>query len=160
MIVIADTSPLNYLIRIGHIDLLPQLYDQIVIPPSVLAELRRPGAPKTVRDWIEQPAAWLDIQAPLQTPDIALLQARLGPGEQEAILLAQEVKADEIIIDELRGRREAARRQIRVTGTIGVLQAAAKLGLLDLRSALERLRGTNFRIEKAFLDRLIRGEEV
>jgi len=160
MIVIADTSPLNYLIRIAHIDILPQLYDRIVIPPSVLVELRSPGAPEAVRHWIEKPAAWLDIQAPQQTPDLALLEAKLGPGEQEAILLAQEVKADELIIDEQRGRREAARRHIRVTGTIGVLRAAAKSGLLDLRDALERLRRTNFRIEKDFLDRLIRGEDI
>ena len=160
MIVIADTSPLNYLIRIAHIEILPQLYDRIVIPPSVLVELGSAGAPDAVRRWIQQPPAWLEIQAPRQTPDVALLEAKLGSGEQEAILLAQEVNADEMIIDELRGRREAARRQIRVTGTIGVLRAAAKIGLLDLQQALERLRRTNFRIDKQFLDHLIRGEEI
>jgi predicted nucleic acid-binding protein len=84
----------------------------------------------------------------------------LGPGEREAILLAQELKADELIIDELRGRQEAVLRQMRVTGTIGVLRAAAKLGLLDLRDALERLSRTNFRIDKEFLERLIREEKA
>jgi len=159
MIVIADTSPLNYLISIGNIDILPQLYDRIVIPPAVLLELGNPGAPDAVRQWIQQPPAWLHIQAPQQTPDVALLEAKLGPGEHEAILLAEEVNADEVVIDELRGRRQAARRQIRVTGTIGVLRAAVKIGLLDLLEALERLRRTNFRIDNEFLDRLIRGEE-
>jgi predicted nucleic acid-binding protein len=85
MIVIADTSPLNYLIRIGNIDILPQLYERIVIPPAVLVELGRPGAPDAVRQWIQQPPAWLHIQAPQQTPSVALLEAKLGPGEQEAI---------------------------------------------------------------------------
>ena len=160
MIVIADTSPLNYLIRIGHVDVLPQLYGRIVIPPSVLMELKSKGAPEAVRQWIEQPAAWLEIQAPQQTADLALLEAKLGPGEQEAILLAEEVKADEVIIDELRGRREATRRHIRVTGTIGVLRAAAKIGLIDLGNALERLGRTNFRIEKALLDRIVRGDQM
>ena len=84
----------------------------------------------------------------------------MGPGEREAILLAQELKADELIIDELRGRQEAVLRQMRVTGTIGVLRAAAKLGLLDLRDALERLSRTNFRIDKEFLERLIREEKA
>jgi predicted nucleic acid-binding protein len=160
MIVIADTSPLNYLIRIGHTDVLPKLYDRIVIPPSVLAELRSPGAPEAVRHWIGQPVPWLDIQAAQSAPDLALLQAKLGPGEQEAILLAQELNADELLMDDMSGRREARRRHLSVTGTIGVLRAAAKLGLLDFRDALERLRRTNFRIEKEFIDRLIRGEEV
>jgi predicted nucleic acid-binding protein len=75
-------------------------------------------------------------------------------------LLAQELSADELIIDELRGRQEAARRHLRVTGTLGVLMTAAQLGLLDLRESLGRLRATNFRIDKEFLDRLIRGEET
>lgn len=160
MIVIADTSPLNYLIQIGYIDILPALYGRIVVPQAVFAELSSPVAPAAVRLWVAEPAAWLDIQTPRQTADVALLEAKLGPGEQEAILLAQEVKADQIIIDELRGRREAIRRQLRVTGTIGVLRAAAKIGLLDLRDALQRLGHTNFRIEKALLDRLIDGEEI
>jgi predicted nucleic acid-binding protein len=59
MIGIADTSPLNYLIRIGHIDVLPQVYDRIVIPPSVQAELNHPQAPEMVSQWIAQPAEWL-----------------------------------------------------------------------------------------------------
>ena len=57
------------------------------------------------------------------------------------------------------GHEEAARRQIRVTETVGILRAAAKLGLLELRDALGRLRGTNVRIEKEFLDRLIQEEK-
>jgi predicted nucleic acid-binding protein len=64
MIVIADTSPLNYLIRIGHIDVLPKVYDRIVIPPSVQAELNHPQAPEMVSQWIAQPAAWLENTNP------------------------------------------------------------------------------------------------
>jgi hypothetical protein len=65
-----------------------------------------------------------------------------------------------LLIDDMGGRYEAARRHLSVTGTIGVLRAAAKLGLLDFRDALDRLRGTNFRIAKGLLDRLQRGEEM
>jgi hypothetical protein len=106
----------------------------------VLAELGSPGAPEAVRHWIEKPSGWLDIQTPRSAPDLALLQAKLGPGEQEAIVLAQELNADELLMDDMGGRREARRRHLSVTGTVGVLRAAAKLGLLDLRDALERLR--------------------
>jgi predicted nucleic acid-binding protein len=58
------------------------------------------------------------------------------------------------------GRRETKRRHLSVTGTVGVLRAAARIGLLNLADALDRLRRTNFRFEKELLDRLIRGEEV
>jgi predicted nucleic acid-binding protein len=51
MVVVADTSPMNYLVLIRQIDLRTQLYKQILIPTAVLAELEHPGAPKAVRDW-------------------------------------------------------------------------------------------------------------
>jgi predicted nucleic acid-binding protein len=80
---------------------------------------------------------------------------RIDPGEREAILLAEELGADEIILDDLRGRREAERRKLHPVGTLGVLQAAPKKGLLDLRKALQRLRETNFYIAEELLDQLI-----
>jgi predicted nucleic acid-binding protein len=57
MIVVADASPLNYLVLIDQIGLLPILYQQVLIPEAVLAELRRPRAPKSVGLWIASPAA-------------------------------------------------------------------------------------------------------
>jgi len=159
MIVIADTSPVNYLIRIGHIDVLPILFSGILVPPSVMTELRNPLAPEAVRQWIMQPAAWLKIQAPRQTPDPALLEARLGAGERDAILLAQELGANELIIDELRGRRVAQLRRLHFIGTLGVLRTAADQGLLDFKEAIARLQTTNFYIAPKLLDLIIGDEE-
>jgi predicted nucleic acid-binding protein len=51
MIVVADTTPLNYLVIIGHIELLPALYQSVLIPQEVHRELQRPGTPPTVRAW-------------------------------------------------------------------------------------------------------------
>jgi len=121
MIVIADTGPVNYLILIGEIDLLPALYGRIVVPPAVCQELKMPRAPEAVRLWIAMPPAWIETRAPAQGPDAELAKAGLDAGESEAILLAQELGADQLIIDELRGRREAERRHLRFTGTVGVL---------------------------------------
>jgi predicted nucleic acid-binding protein len=87
------------------------------------------------------------------------LQARLGPGECDAILLAQELGADVLIIDELRGRREAGRRHLHFTGTIGVLRAAAREGLLDFKSAIDQLRQTTFYIAQDVLDQLLREQD-
>ena len=109
MIVIADTGPLNYLILIGEIEVLPKLYGRILVPPAVCTELRRLHAPDPVRLWIAKPPPWLETRAPRQAPDAELLKARLDAGERDAILLAQELGADSLIIDERRGRREAER---------------------------------------------------
>ena len=84
--------------------------------------------------------------------------AHLDTGERDAILLAEELGADQLIIDEVRGRRVAKRRQIPFTGTLGVLAAAAERGLLDLKSAVDRLRQTSFHISQDILDRLIEGQ--
>jgi predicted nucleic acid-binding protein len=118
MIVIADTSPINYLVLIDHIEVLPKLYGRILTPPAVCDELRSALAPLPVRRWIAHPPLWLEVQAAGRAPDAALLQAQLGAGEREAIVLAQELAADELIIDELRGRREARRRHLHFTGTL------------------------------------------
>ena len=156
MIVIADTSPINYLIEIGEVEVLPGLDGRVFVPPTVCAELQRARASERVRTWIAQPHPWLEVRAPNRSPDAQL--AHLDAGERDAILLAEEWGADQLIIDEIRGRREAERRQPPFTGTLGVLAAAAESGLLNLRSAVDRLRHTNFHIAQNILDRLIEGQ--
>jgi predicted nucleic acid-binding protein len=102
---------------------LPGLYQRVTIPPSVCEELGRSRTPEPVPIWIAQPPAWLEVRAPSGSPDAEL--ARLDAGERDAILLAEELGADQIAIDEIRGRREAQRRNIPFTGTLGVLAAGA-----------------------------------
>jgi hypothetical protein len=80
MSVISDTSPLCYLILIEQINLLSQLYGQIIIPDVVQQELQTASAPISVQQWINRPPPWLTIQALNQPPDLAL--NRLDPGEQ------------------------------------------------------------------------------
>ncbi|MGH9323477.1 MAG: DUF3368 domain-containing protein [Vicinamibacteria bacterium] len=80
----------------------------------------------------------------------------LGEGERDAILLAEELGADALLIDDRDGRREAQRRKLRMIGTLGVLAAAAEQGLLDLPDALERLKGTTFRASPSLYDALLK----
>ena len=154
MIVVADTGPINYLVLIGEIDLLSALYIQVLIPASVRAELDRPRTPESVRRWIASPPEWLEVRVPANRagPELSHLDA----GERDAILLAEELHADQLIMDEIRGRREAGRRQIPFTGTLGVLSAGSREGLIDLKEALFRLRRTSFHVSQEILDRLIR----
>ena len=158
MIVIADTGPINYLILIQEIQILPALYGRIFVPFSVCEELKRPRAPDAVRSWMNQPPAWFEVRTPSQLPDAELAGAHLDAGERDAILLAEELNANQLIIDEIRGRRIALHRHLPFTGTLGVLKAGAEQGLLDLRTTVARLSQTNFHISKEILDRLI-GQE-
>jgi predicted nucleic acid-binding protein len=79
----------------------------------------------------------------------------LDVGERDAILLALEIKADLVLMDEREGVEEATRLGLTVTGTLGVLDRAAEKGLLDLPDVLSRLRVTNFRVSPTLLDRLL-----
>jgi predicted nucleic acid-binding protein len=85
MIVVADASPICYLLLIGHIDLLQRLFAQVMIPQAVRDELSAEGAPAIVRTWIAHPPSWLQIQYATTTPDASL--GRLHLGEREAIRL-------------------------------------------------------------------------
>ena len=134
MIVIADTTPLNYLILIGEVDILARLYGRVVIPPAVHQELISHGAPEPVRLWALTPPSWLDIQSPsLATFDFP---PGLGAGEREAIGLAEQLHSDQLIVDDLTARREAERRGLSVIGTLGVLREAALEGFIDIRVSL------------------------
>jgi predicted nucleic acid-binding protein len=154
MIVVADTTPLNYLVLIGQIELLSALYRTVLIPQEVHRELQQPGTPPTVRAWATKLPAWCEVRASSSTPDPAL--SELDPGEREAIQLALEAGVNVLLMDETEGRREALRRHLQVAGTVSVLEKAAQRGLIDFRVALERLDQTNFRLSAKIRDQFIK----
>lgn len=138
MIVVSDTSPINYLTLIGHIDVLPQIFGVVVIPSAVLGELCAPKAPVSVRALVDSRPEWLQ-SIPLETEPAACL-AHLDAGEREAITLALQLKAHQLLIDDYDARAEAMRLSLPVVGTLGVLRLAADVGLIDLPSALAKLQ--------------------
>lgn len=153
MIVIADTSPINYLVLIKQQDILPALFGRVVIPQAVFEELQRNGTPPIVRDWVVSSPRWLEIHPSPAIEDTAL--AKLHAGEREAILLVEQMRGDLLIMDERKGRRIAASRNIAVLGTIGVLEQAALRGLIDLPEALKRLQQTSIRVPDEVIQTLI-----
>lgn len=143
MIVISDTSPINYLILIDAIDILERLFNRIVIPQAVFNELQHAKTPQQVKDWIANEPSWLEVKhadASLFTPS-----KRIGDGEREAIALAIELKADAVLIDDRDGTQEARRQSLIAVGTVNLLERAAEKGLLDLPETLDRLSQTSFR---------------
>ncbi len=155
MIVVSDTSPLNYLILIGQADVLPALFSRVVAPPAVVAEMLQPGAPQVVANWAALPPEWLEVIAPT-TVDTNL---PLGAGEVEAIGLAQELKADRLLLDERKAALVARRLGLTVTGTLSVLSLAAEKDLLALPAAIAALRQTNFRVPVDLIEELLEEDE-
>ena len=147
MIVVADTTPLHYLILIGEANLLPILFRQVLIPGSVHNKLQHPRTPAEVRHWMTHPPTWLEVRsvAAITTPALKYLD----PGEREAIQLALDLGIGTVLIDEAEGRQVAEALHLEVRGTLGILERGAKLGNIDLRLALSKLEQTSFRISPA-----------
>lgn len=151
MIVISDTSPINYLLQIGLIDLLHHLFGKVIIPRAVYEELQHKGAPKVVSDWTSKLPDWVEVQA-VSNPDPGL---DLGAGEREAITLALSLNADALLLDERKGRREALVRGVTVSGTLSVLEQAAERGLVDLSKAFGAVLQTNFRASTEIIQAML-----
>lgn len=145
--VVADTSPLNYLLLIGAVEVLPALFGEIIIPSAVMVELRHAKAPSPVAQWAAAPPPWVRVMsAGALDPGI-----QLGAGETEAISLAVELGIAAVLIDERKGRAAAEARGLTVAGTLNILDVADEAGLLDFADALQKLQRTNFRIDPALV---------
>jgi len=106
LVVVADTSPIRYLVQIDEIDLLRRLFRKIWIPEIVAEELRHPSAPAVIRAWMKLPPGWLEVM-PAPSLDDPVLES-LDPGERAAIALGISLKADLILIDERKGATREA----------------------------------------------------
>jgi predicted nucleic acid-binding protein len=158
-VVVADATPLHYLILIDVIHVLPRIFEKIHVPIEVRDELTRDAAPPSVRTWMQQPPQWLEVlAAPAVASEDSSLQA-LDLGERAAIVLAESIRADLLLIDDRAGALLAQRRGFAVTGTLGVLDLASQAGLLHLRDAFVRLQKTNFRYPPSLLETLLAEEK-
>lgn len=149
--IVSDTSPINYLILIGKVEILPKLFDEILIPRAVHREMQSPRTPAAVSDWAGSLPPWARLMTAARiAPGIGL-----GAGETEAISLALELGISVILIDERKGRLAAEKRGLVPLGTLNILESADLRGLLDFEEAVARLRGTNFRADPELVDGLI-----
>jgi len=156
MIVVSNTTPLNYLILIGRSEILSKLYQQVVIPKAVFNELTAPSTPVMVRDWIADRPGWLTIQqAP---PVIAGDMEEIQIGERQAIVLAKAIRADYVLLDDRRARQMAKHRGVNVVGTLGILISAAEQDLTNLNEAIDALKKTSFRASPQLLESLLNRE--
>jgi predicted nucleic acid-binding protein len=150
-LVVADSSPLIYLSRIGLLHILPTLFGDVVVPRAVWDEAvgRRSSAPgfESLQraDWIRV------VDNPSPSEDLGL-----DPGEAAAILVAESLHADLLLIDERLGRAVAQERGLVVRGTLGVLVQARQSNILSaLKPVLDALVAEGFRIAPGLIQQAL-----
>jgi uncharacterized protein len=139
MIVVSDTSVITSLIQIGQLEVLQKLHGQVLIPVAVRDELAVTH---------QSIPSFLEVRLAQDRKRVSQLEIELDPGEAEAIVLAKEVSADLLLIDEKLGRQIAAREGIPIAGLVGLVIEAKQQGhVASVREFLLRLEtGTGFRI--------------
>lgn len=130
MIVVSDTSPISNLAKVGQLILLQQIYGKVIIPTAVYRELTARGAGALVATAV-QTSIWIEAQQVANRTLVTRLQNQLNEGEAEAIALAVELNADQLLVDERLGRREATNLGLSITGVLGILLVAKRRGLLS-----------------------------
>jgi predicted nucleic acid-binding protein len=155
-LVISNTSPLFYLHQLGHLDLLQKLYEKIVVPEAVVAELeagRDQG--EDVPDVTDYD--WIEVR-PIRIPKLVRLITDLGAGESQVLALAlEEQPGCLVILDDYLAREVASLQNLRVTGTAGVILKAKQEGHLSaVAPLLDKLIQLNFRLSETVKARILR----
>lgn len=148
MIVVSDTTPISELAKIGRLTLLREVYLRVIIPQEVYDEVM--AGPLIVVAAM-QSANWIEVHVVSDSTELFVLHAstQLGLGECAALILAEELSAHRVLIDDRAGRREAATRGLPVTGTIGTLLVAKQQGIIaSIKDVLDDLRAHGTRISE------------
>jgi uncharacterized protein len=159
MTIVSNASPLIALIRIGQLDLLRQLYSEIIIPEAVWHEVVVEGADQPGAEVVSS-ASWIVRRIVTNRPLVHGLQQELDAGEAEAIALAVEVDDALLLMDERLGRDTARHFGIRYTGLVGVLiEAKHKEFIQAIQPHLDALRNlAGFRVSEALYRRVLQDE--
>jgi uncharacterized protein len=133
MVIVSNTTPISELAKVEQLQLLRDVFGQVIIPQEVYDELMVGNHPAVLA---MQSANWIEVRAVSDRPSLQALQTQtnLDLGECAAILLAEELKADRLIIDEKAARQIAKSRRLPVIGTIAVLLLAKQR---DLRPSVK-----------------------
>jgi predicted nucleic acid-binding protein len=153
--VVADAGPLIILSAIGQMDLVGELYGQVLVPEAVFSEVTGAGADRPGS--AELAAARWAVRTQVEPPPDLLLGKDLGLGESEAITLAFRRNARLLLLDDRRARQVAELAYgLRVKGAPGILVEAKKRGLIkSIRPLLEQMRAKGYFLAQAVIDRAL-----
>jgi len=144
-IVISDTSCLILFHKIGELDLLRRVYDNISTTPEVAQE------------FLEELPIWINIESVKDKKYQEFLETQIDLGEASAIALAKEKEYPLLLLDDLKARKLASKLNLRFTGTLGVINRAKQIGVIDkVKPIIEKLQATNFRISENIVAELLR----
>jgi len=144
-VVIADSSCLIALSKIGELEVLHALFENIFIPKAVYVEVVVQGKGRAGSEEIKN-AKWIKVETVKNKLAVKALQINLGEGESEAITLAIEKGADLIILDDFKARQTAEELSLTFVGTLAILQKAKSKGLIkNIEKTLDDLRKAGFR---------------
>ena len=153
MKVVSDSSCIIVLSQLEKIDILKKLFSEIYIPEAVFRELMV-KAPRA-----ESERRFIEITKTASVKDsfaVMTLQTDLGKGESECIVLAKEIHADFVILDDKDARKKAEFLGLRVIGTLGILVMAHKKGIIqNVKGVIDRMREKNFWIEENLYRRIL-----
>lgn len=160
MIIISDTTPIISLIKAGHLVLLKLLFGEVLIPTAVFDELTSNRAFEKEAEQVRMCMFIKCINVENQSSvNIFRKVTGLDAGESEAIVLADERKADLLLMDEHKGRSVAKKLGLTLTGTIGILLQAYDEKLLsksEVESCLEKMQDCGIRISNTLYDLVLR----
>ena len=146
MIIVSDTTPISELAKVDHLNLLPKLFGKVVIPQGVFDELQVGEHPAAQ---LVQNLSWLEVVTVDNQQLVRELQQsfKLDLGESEAIALAEEISASQLLIDERAARKVAMAQKLPLIGTVGILLLAKRRGLLDsVKDVLDEMQEQGMRI--------------
>jgi predicted nucleic acid-binding protein len=157
MIVVANTTPLIGLASIQRFDLLRQLFGEIYIAQAVYDEAVVAGREAGGAKREVSTATWIKTVSVKDRLAVELLLDEMDLGEAETIVLACEMRANWVLMDEKKGRRKLTQLGLKKIGTVGILLKAKQVGLLSaIRPELEQLRQQSFSISQAVIDAVLR----
>ena len=154
MLIISDTSPITNLISINKLDLLKLLYNKVVIPQKVQDELLNYENQKKEIDKRD----WIIVKKVYDFSQVKRLEQELDAGEAEAIVLAKELNADVLIINERKGRKIAEENGLKIIGLLGVLIKAKQMKYIKALKPLldELVDNVGFRVSKKLYHRILK----
>jgi predicted nucleic acid-binding protein len=152
---VVDTSPLIFLSKLGRLGLLRRSAEAVCVPRAVMDELQ--AKPDETTRAIEQASgSWLSVCQVHNRDAVEVLLADLDLGEAEAIVLAKEINADRVVMDDLDARRFARRVGLDLIGTVGLLLAARLRGEIpSLGEEIERLQALGFRVASSLVQAVL-----
>jgi len=151
--VVSNTTPIISLLKLDLLDILPQLYGRVHIPVAVFNEIEAGKTKGFYKDL--SGFDWIEITEINDKQSVRYF-VDLDSGEAEAIVLAKELNADLILLDEKLGRFHAKHAELKVTGTIGILIKAKTVGFIaSLRPLLDELSTKNVWISERFKNAIL-----